>query len=73
VTDHARARLLTRRVTPEELRTELVRPITADERDEVLSLIGWFRTRYVTAEARLSYVRRAYVRWTASGISRRAP
>jgi hypothetical protein len=61
-----------RRVTPEELGAELERPIGPGERDDVLSLVGWFTTRYATPEARLSYVRRAYARWTASRLSRRA-
>lgn len=72
MTDDVLVRALERRVTPEELRAELERPIGPDERDDVLSLIRWFTRRYATPEARLSYVRRAYVRWTASGVSRRA-
>lgn len=54
-----------RLVTREELTAELQRPIDAAEREEVLSLVRWFTRRYPTADARLAYVRRAYVRWTA--------
>lgn len=56
-------RLIDRRVSPEELREALERPIGADEREEVLSLKRWFSTRYASAEARLAYVRYAYARW----------
>jgi hypothetical protein len=57
------ARLIDRRVSPEELREALERPIGADEREDVLSLTRWFSTRYGSAEARLAYVRNAYQRW----------
>jgi hypothetical protein len=54
---------INRTVTPEELRHALVRPIPADERDEVTALVQWFTTRYSSAEERLRYVRQAYGRW----------
>jgi hypothetical protein len=56
-----------RLVTREELEAELHRPIGAREREEVLSLVRWFRRRYPTPEERLAYVRRAYARWTIAG------
>ena len=54
---------LNRRVSAEEFRHELERAIGAEEREEVISLVRWFRRRYPSAEARLAYVRRAYGRW----------
>jgi hypothetical protein len=53
-----------RRVTQRELQETLERPIGTEERDDVLSLVRWFTTRYREPEARLAYVRRAYRRWT---------
>jgi hypothetical protein len=52
-----------RRVTKEELRDALERPIPRTERDEVVSLHRWFTTRYPSPEGRLAYVRHAYARW----------
>jgi len=52
-----------RRITAAELRRELERPISADQREEVLALIRWFTHRYPSAESRLAYVRQAYARW----------
>jgi hypothetical protein len=57
-----------RRVTPEELRDALERPISPTERDEVVSLRRWFTTRYQSPEARLAYVRQAYARWQSAII-----
>ena len=57
------AQAIQRRVTPAELALELERPIGESEREEVLSLVRWFTTRYPSPEARLAYVRRAYARW----------
>lgn len=54
---------LERPVTPADVDRELTRPIGDDEREEVLSLVRWFTSRYSTAEARLAYVRRAHWRW----------
>jgi hypothetical protein len=62
---HRIARELERRVSAEDVRRELVRPLDQAEREEVLSLRRWFTRRYGSAEARLAYVRRAYQRWTA--------
>ncbi len=56
-------RLIDRRVSPEELREALERPIGADEREDVLSLTRWFGARYRSAEERLGYVKQAYARW----------
>jgi hypothetical protein len=36
------------------------------EREEILSLVAWFRRRYPTPADRLAYVRRAYRRWQAT-------
>ncbi|MBI4262783.1 MAG: hypothetical protein HY657_00255 [Acidobacteria bacterium] len=63
MTPGAVAKEIDRLVTAEELREALDRPIGPEEREEVLSLVRWFTTRYATAEARLAYVRRAYERW----------
>lgn len=48
---------------PVEARAYLDTPITDAERDDVLALVRWFRSRYVTPAERLAYVRRAYARW----------
>jgi len=57
--------LVDRRVTAEELEASLRTPLTDDEREEILSLVRWFRRRYPTGAERLAYVRRAYARWAA--------
>jgi hypothetical protein len=54
---------INRRVTAGELRRELDRPISADEREEALALVRWFTRRYPSAESRLAYVRQASARW----------
>ena len=59
----AAAREIDRIVSVDELHRELNRPIGDTERDEVLSLVRWFTHRYKSPEARLAYVRRAYLRW----------
>ena len=64
MTSHALAAIINRCVTREELRSELDRPITEAEREEVESLRRWFLRRYPTAEERLAYVRRAHAQWT---------
>jgi len=53
-----------RPVAPADVNRELTRSIGDDEREQVLSLVRWFTRRYSTAEARLAYIRRAYLRWT---------
>jgi hypothetical protein len=70
MTDERRAvahvsQLIERRVSADELRATLDRPIGRDERDEILALVKWFRRRYPTPLARLAYVRQAYRRWTS--------
>ena len=62
VNDRVRA-LTERRVSPAELRHTLERPLSEDEREEVLSLARWFRRRYASGTERLAYVRQAYTRW----------
>lgn len=52
------------------IRAYLDQPISDAERDEVVSLIRWFRRRYPTGADRLAYVRRAFRRWNAHGTSR---
>ena len=52
-----------RQVTIDELRWALERPVTAQEREDFQSLVGWFRRRYPTGADRLAYVRRAFARW----------
>ena len=61
-------RAIDRVVTLEELHDVLERPISATDRDEVMSLIRWFTTRYPSPEARLAYVRQAYARWTRTWL-----
>ena len=57
-----------RTLSPEEAREYLAAPISTIEREAVLELVQWFRSRYPSPLARLSYVRRAYARWQqASG------
>jgi hypothetical protein len=59
-----RLRELSERVlTIDEVRAYLAAPIEAGEREEVLSLVHWFRRRYPSPADRLAYVRRAYARW----------
>lgn len=55
--------LFERRVSADEVRGALERPVSEEERDEVLSLVRWFRRRYPTGADRLAYVRHAYSRW----------
>jgi hypothetical protein len=63
----ARIRALTeRQLSREEVETALRTPIDAAEREEILSLIRWFRRRYPTPADRLAYVRRAYRRWQSA-------
>lgn len=57
------ARELERPVTREEIHAELTRSIGHDEREAVLALVQWFTRRYPSGEARLAYVRQAYLRW----------
>ena len=55
-----------RQVSADEVRRELARSISAEERDDVLALVRWFTTRYPSPESRLAYVRAAYARWRAA-------
>jgi hypothetical protein len=67
----ARVRALTeRRLSPAEVEAALRIPIDEAEREEILSLIRWFRRRYPTPADRLAYVRRAYRRWKATQLAR---
>jgi hypothetical protein len=59
------SQLIERRVSADELRAALDRPIGREERDEILALVRWFRRRYPTPLARLAYVRQAYRRWSS--------
>jgi hypothetical protein len=54
--------LMERRVSADELRAVLERPMSDEERHEILALVRWFTRRYPGAE-RLAYVRQAYARW----------
>lgn len=54
------------RLPPAEAQSYLDAPVTAAERDNVLSLVRWFRARYAMPLDRLAYVRRAYARWLAA-------
>lgn len=52
-----------RQLSDTEARAYLEAPLTDTEREGVLELARWFRTRYPTPIERLAYVRRAYARW----------
>ena len=62
-------------LAPAEAQAYLDVPITAAERENVLTLVRWFRARYVTPADRLAYVRRAYARWlkTTARAGREGP
>ena len=49
-----------RTLSVEEAHAYLTSPIGDREREEVLSLVRWFRRRYPNPVNRLAYVRRAY-------------
>ncbi len=49
--------------TAADVRRALEQPISAEEREDVLSLVRWFTRRYPTPAARLAYIRQAYARW----------
>jgi hypothetical protein len=69
VTPDRRAALPTaqdRELTDEEARRYLDAPMDPGERDAILDLVRWFRTRYPTPADRLAYVRQAYRRWRDS-------
>lgn len=51
-------------LSADEVREAIDAPIGEDEREDVLSLVRWFRRRYPDPVDRLAYVRRAYARWT---------
>jgi hypothetical protein len=55
-----------RRLSAAEFEDMVRAPVSARERAEVLDLIRWFRRRYPTPAARLSYARQAYARWKQS-------
>ena len=55
-----------RRLSAEEVELALRTPVSAWEREEILSLVAWFRRRYPTPPDRLAYVRRAYRRWQST-------
>ncbi len=52
-----------RALCADEVRAYLDHPITDAERQDVLALARWFRTRYAAPAERLAYARRAYARW----------
>ena len=55
--------MLDRHVSADELRQALERPLSEEEREDVLSLARWFRRRYPSGAERLAYVRQVYLRW----------
>jgi hypothetical protein len=60
----ARLRALHEEPLPrEEFLRRLALPISAEEREESLALIRWFRRRYPTPGERLAWARRAQKRW----------
>ncbi len=50
------------RLSDEEFQAYLDAPMTAEEHDEITSLLAWFQRRYPTPTERLAYARRAYAR-----------
>lgn len=62
-----RVRALTeRRLTAEELKAGLAAPMADQERQQIISLIRWFRRRYPTPGERLASARRAHAQWAKS-------
>jgi hypothetical protein len=57
-----------RQLSVEEVAEALRRPVTDEEREDVRTLVAWFRRRYPTPLARLAYVRLAYRRWRDATI-----
>ncbi len=58
-------------LSPDEAARWLDAPFSVAEREDVLSLVRWFRRRYPTPLERLAYVRRAYARWQSTlGLAR---
>jgi hypothetical protein len=55
-----------RQLSLEEVEATLRTPVGDWEREEILSLVAWFRRRYPTPADRLAYVRRAYSRWQST-------
>ena len=63
----ARLRALAERtLSVEEWNARLAVPITAEEHENTMELVRWFRRRYPTPADRLAYVRRAYKRWAGT-------
>lgn len=56
-----------RELTDEEARQYLDAPMEPAEREAILDLVRWFRSRYPTPADRLAYVRRAHRRWSTRG------
>jgi hypothetical protein len=63
-----------RQLSPSEAQEYLDAPLTEAEREDVRTLVEWFRHRYPTPLERLAYVRRAYARWqrTRAIVARRS-
>jgi len=53
-----------RPLTPEEYRAQSAIPLSAEEIEETLELVRWFRARYPTGAERSAYVREAIARWS---------
>jgi hypothetical protein len=51
--------LADRRLSDAEWRAYVDAPISEREREEILSLVDWFRSRYPTPAERVRYARRA--------------
>lgn len=56
-------RLVDESLSPSAARAYLEAPVSDAEREEIVSLVRWFRRRYPTGADRLAYVRRASRRW----------
>ena len=57
-----------RPLTPDEYRTQSAVPLSAEEIEEDLELVRWFRRRYPTPAERSAYVRAAMARWSRRPI-----
>ena len=66
ISPEARAKLAAladRRLSDDEWRAQMAIPLSADEIENTLALVRWFRGRYPDVASRLAYARRAYKRW----------
>ena len=56
-----------RRLSADDFEAYVHAPMSAAERQEILSSVAWFSKRYPTPGDRLAAARRAYREWTRTG------